>query len=146
MIAYVTIGVDDIARAERFYSAFLPALGYGLETYHGDLSYALPTTPGQSPASPEFYVKRPFNGSPASAGNGTMVAFEARNQAQVRALTILRGGRAPSGRNNCAARRRLALAVRANALFALAADSRFGRAVRVDHERHCGAVFCRRAE
>ena len=86
MIAYVTIGVDDIARAERFYSAFLPALGYGLETYHGDLSYALPTTPGQSPASPEFYVKRPFNGSPASAGNGTMVAFEARNQAQVRDL------------------------------------------------------------
>ena len=26
MIAYVTVGADDIARAERFYSAFLPAL------------------------------------------------------------------------------------------------------------------------
>ncbi len=31
MIAYVTVGVDDIVRAERFYSAFLPALGYELE-------------------------------------------------------------------------------------------------------------------
>lgn len=35
---------------------------------------------------PEFYVKPPFDGRPASAGNGSMVAFEASNQAQVRAL------------------------------------------------------------
>ncbi|WP_299603152.1 VOC family protein [uncultured Tateyamaria sp.] len=86
MIAYVTVGVDNIARAERFYSAFLPALGYGLEEYHGDLSYALPVPAGQSPVSPEFYVKSPFNGGSATAGNGTMIAFEARNQKQVRDL------------------------------------------------------------
>ncbi len=85
MIAYVTIGVDDIERAERFYSAFLPALGYSLERYHGDLSYALPVKPGQPPL-PEFYVKAPFDGDPASAGNGTMVAFEAQTQSQVRDL------------------------------------------------------------
>ena len=35
---------------------------------------------------PEFYVKPPSDGGPASAGNGSMVAFEASNQAQVRAL------------------------------------------------------------
>ncbi|WP_299045606.1 VOC family protein [uncultured Tateyamaria sp.] len=86
MIAYVCVGVDDIDRAERFYSAFLPALGYGLERYHGDLSYALPVAPGQAPVSPEFYVKVPFDRGPASAGNGTMVAFEARSQQQVRDL------------------------------------------------------------
>lgn len=86
MIAYVTVGADDIASAERFYSAFLPALGYGLETYHGDLSYILPTPPGQSPVSPDFYVKSPFNGGPASAGNGAMIAFEAHSQSQVRDL------------------------------------------------------------
>ncbi|MDA7430599.1 VOC family protein [Primorskyibacter aestuariivivens] len=86
MIAYVTVGADDIARAERFYSAFLPALGYRLERYQGDLSYALPVPPGQSPALPDFYIKAPFNGQPALAGNGSMVAFEARNQTQVRAL------------------------------------------------------------
>ena len=82
MIAYVTIGVDDMPAAERFYSAFLPALGYVLSYYHGDLSYALPEGSGL----PEFYVKRPFDGQPASAGNGTMVAFEAQTQAQVRQL------------------------------------------------------------
>lgn len=86
MIAYVTIGVDDIARAERFYSSFLLGLGYALEHYHGDLSYVLPVASGQVPVSPDFYVKAPFDGAPATAGNGTMVAFQARNQAQVREL------------------------------------------------------------
>lgn len=86
MIAYVTVGADDIACAERFYSAFLPALGYRLDIYHGDLSYALPVEPGQPPVFPDFYVKSPFDGRPASAGNGTMVAFQAQDQAQVRTL------------------------------------------------------------
>lgn len=86
MIAYITIGAEDMTRAERFYCAFLPDLGYHLERYRGDLSYALPTKPGQAPNLPEFYVKSPFDGQPASAGNGTMVAFEARSQQQVRDL------------------------------------------------------------
>jgi catechol 2,3-dioxygenase-like lactoylglutathione lyase family enzyme len=83
MIAYITVGADDIPAAERFYSAFLPALGYRLERYHGDLSYIPPGTP---PTFPDFYVKAPFNGTPASVGNGTMVAFQAESQRQVRDL------------------------------------------------------------
>lgn len=86
MIAYVTVGADDIAGAKRFYSAFLPALGYGLDEGPEGLSYVLPVPPGQRPVSPDFYVKPTFDGGPASAGNGSMVAFEARSQAQVRDL------------------------------------------------------------
>ena len=86
MIAYVTVGADDIARAKRFYSAFLPALGYGLKEGPEGLSYALPVQAGQSPVLPDFYVKPTFNRQPASAGNGAMTAFEARNQKQVRDL------------------------------------------------------------
>ncbi|MFY0308812.1 VOC family protein [Leisingera sp. D0M16] len=86
MIAYVTVGADDIARAKRFYSAFLPALGYELEEGPAGLSYALPAKPGQSPVPPDFYVKPAFDGRPASAGNGSMTAFQARNQQQVRDL------------------------------------------------------------
>lgn len=86
MISYVTVGADDMARAERFYSAFLPNLGYRVEEYHGDLSYVPATPPGQRQVSPDFYVKAPFDGGTASAGNGTMVAFEAPNQSTVRAL------------------------------------------------------------
>lgn len=86
MIAYVTVGADDIAKAERFYSAFLPVLGYRLEVYHGDLSYILPAESDQYPVQPDFYVKSPFNGQSASAGNGAMVAFQAQSQKQVRDL------------------------------------------------------------
>ena len=86
MIAYVTVGADDIARAKRFYSAFLPALGYGLSEGPEGLSFALPVAPGQVPVLPDFYVKPTFNGRPASAGNGAMVAFEAAGQEQVRTL------------------------------------------------------------
>lgn len=86
MISYVTVGADDIAGARRFYSAFLPALGYGVEEGPEGLSYALPVAPGQAPVLPDFYVKPTFDGRAASAGNGVMVAFEAQGQSQVRAL------------------------------------------------------------
>jgi len=86
VIAYVTVGADDIPRAKRFYTAILPALGYGLEEGPEGLSFALPIPPEQSPIPPDFYVKPTFDGRPASAGNGSMVAFEARNQQQVRDL------------------------------------------------------------
>lgn len=86
MIAYVTVGADDIARAKEFYSAILPALGYALEEGPAGLSYTLPAKPGRPPAQPDYYVKPPFDGRPASAGNGSMVAFEARSQNQVRKL------------------------------------------------------------
>jgi len=86
MIAYVTIGANDIARAKRFYSAFLPALDYRLKEGPEGLSYALPVQPGQPANLPDLYVKPPFDGNPASAGNGTMVAFAARSQKQVHDL------------------------------------------------------------
>lgn len=86
MIAYVTVGADDIDLAKRFYSAFLPALGYELSEGPEGLSYALPVPSGQKPVLPDFYVKPTFNGAPATAGNGAMVAFEASSQQQVRTL------------------------------------------------------------
>ena len=44
MIAYVTVSADDIVGAKRFYSAFLPALDYGLEEASEGLSCAAGTT------------------------------------------------------------------------------------------------------
>ena len=86
MIGYVTVGADDIRRAKRFYAAFLPALGYGFGEGAEGLSYALPARPGQPALSPDYYVKPTFDGRPASAGNGAMVAFQAQDRQQVRAL------------------------------------------------------------
>lgn len=86
MIAYVTVGADDIALAKRFYSAFLPALDYSLTEGPEGLGFALPVATGKAPTLPDFYVKPTFNERPASAGNGAMIAFEARSQSQVRDL------------------------------------------------------------
>ncbi len=82
MIAYVTIGSNDIARSKRFYTAVLPALGYSLSEGPEGLSFA----PGDPANGPDFYVKPPFNGAAATAGNGAMTAFEVPTQAEVRAL------------------------------------------------------------
>ena len=60
MIAYISVGVDDMARAKRFYTAFLPALGYELDEADGELGFALPVPPGPAP------VSRPFNQSSMS--------------------------------------------------------------------------------
>ncbi|MEQ6202010.1 VOC family protein [Sulfitobacter sp. HNIBRBA2951] len=95
MIAYVTVGADDIPRAKRFYCAFLPALGYELSEGVEGLSFALPVPDGQRATLPDFYVKPTFNGEPATAGNGTMTAFEAPSQSQVRdlhAAALIAGG------------------------------------------------------
>jgi hypothetical protein len=77
MIAYVTLGSNNIESAELFYSAFLLPLGYQLfKEGNGDLSYCLPKPSEMAPQLPDVYIKAPFNGKPASAGNGQMIAFE----------------------------------------------------------------------
>ncbi len=96
MISYVTVGADDLALAKRFYGAFLPALGYTVSEGSEGLSYTLPVSSGQPVQPPDFYVKPTFDGRPASSGNGSMVAFEAHNQHQVRELhaaALAAGGR-----------------------------------------------------
>ncbi|MCH2096377.1 MAG: VOC family protein [Rhodobacteraceae bacterium] len=86
MIAYVTVGADDIIAAQRFYTAFLPELGYSVRKGPEGLSFVLPPAPDQRAALPDFYVKPTFDGRPASGGNGTMIAFEAQDQQHVRRL------------------------------------------------------------
>ena len=96
MIGYVTVGVDDLALAESFYSAFLPGLGYSLDVSFEGLSYSIAVTPDQGYQPPDFYVKPPYDGQAASAGNGTMVAFQVPTQAMVRELhaaALAAGGR-----------------------------------------------------
>ncbi|MEL7025340.1 MAG: VOC family protein [Pseudomonadota bacterium] len=86
MISYLTVGADDFDAAERFYGSFLPALGYTHSREPGGLSFSIPAENDQTSASVDLYVLHPFDGQPTSPGNGTMVAFQARDQAQVRNL------------------------------------------------------------
>lgn len=89
MLSYVMVGANEIPAAERFYSAFLPKLGYELETWKGKLIYSLPGTPDQHNGPGAFYVVPPYDGGPASVGNGTMIAFRTKTHDEVRDLHAL---------------------------------------------------------
>lgn len=82
MIGNINIGADDYEKARKFYDAILLPLGYSVEQDASGLAYLI----ASEPKAVDIYVTRPFNGEPASAGNGSMIAFEATRQAQVRAL------------------------------------------------------------
>jgi predicted lactoylglutathione lyase len=81
MIGYVTLGTNDIERAARFYDQLLGELGakrfMESETF---IAWAA------SPQTPALSVIKPFDGNPASVGNGVMVALVMDTREKVDAL------------------------------------------------------------
>ncbi len=70
MIGYVMLGTNDIARAAEFYDALLGDLGANrfMET---DTFIAWSAAPN----APAVCVTKPYDGNPATTGNGVMVAL-----------------------------------------------------------------------
>jgi catechol 2,3-dioxygenase-like lactoylglutathione lyase family enzyme len=79
MIGYTTLGSDDLVRSRAFYDPVLAVLGAKLIDAFSDDSHAFYGSGGQS----LLCLIRPFDGRPASAGNGTMVALSAAGRQQV---------------------------------------------------------------
>lgn len=70
MISYVTLGVSDLAAAKKFYSELLADQGAKILIDMDRISFI-----GKSMTAPMLAVCVPYNQEPASAGNGSMVAF-----------------------------------------------------------------------
>lgn len=70
MIGYVTLGTNDLARATAFYDALLGEIGAG-RMMEGDSFVAWSVSPG----APGLGVIKPFDGKPATVGNGVMAAL-----------------------------------------------------------------------
>jgi catechol 2,3-dioxygenase-like lactoylglutathione lyase family enzyme len=82
MILYLTLGTNDLARATRFYDAALAPLGiHRLRTEPDESGYGLP---GDTRC--RLWVTRPYDGQPATIGNGSMPALIAPDEAAVRAF------------------------------------------------------------
>ena len=81
MIAYSTVGVNDMARSIAFYDAVFAPLGAVRET-------TSETWTGYRRAGDRgwFFLTRPFNRETATNGNGAMLAFLADNRASVDAF------------------------------------------------------------
>ncbi len=72
MIGYVTLGTNDLARATAFYDALLDELGIRRIMAFGERGHAW----GAAMDKPALLaIMTPYDGKPASAGNGTMAAI-----------------------------------------------------------------------
>jgi predicted lactoylglutathione lyase len=71
MIGYVTLGTNDLDRAVAFYDELLGVLGAKRFMAAEDVFVAWAVAPDQ----PGLSVTKPYDGNPATAGNGTMVAL-----------------------------------------------------------------------
>lgn len=92
MLLYLTLGTNDLGRATAFYDAALAPLGlHRCATHEDEIGYA---SAGNSRA--RLWLTRPFDGQTATAGNGTMPAFDAASRAAVdafHAAGLAHGGR-----------------------------------------------------
>jgi predicted lactoylglutathione lyase len=90
MIGYVTLGTNDLTKHAAFYDAIASEMGIGRMMEHE--TYIAWGRPGGAAG---IGLTRPFNGAPATVGNGVMVALEAKDRAQVdrlHALALSLGG------------------------------------------------------
>ncbi|MEF8726937.1 MAG: VOC family protein [Accumulibacter sp.] len=78
MIGYVTLGTNDLARAAAFYDELLKEVGARrLWEFPRGIAW------GVAEDKPSLCIMTPFDGRPASVGNGVMVALAATSREQV---------------------------------------------------------------
>jgi predicted lactoylglutathione lyase len=81
MIGYVTLGTNNLERAVAFYDELFATIGAGrfLETEQF-------VAWSKSPEQPGISITKPFDGKPATVGNGVMVAIMLDSTDQVDAF------------------------------------------------------------
>jgi catechol 2,3-dioxygenase-like lactoylglutathione lyase family enzyme len=81
MIGYATLGTRDMARAGAFYDALLGELGA-----RRFMDTARFVAWSVHPAKPALSIALPFDGQPATVGNGTMIALVVDSKDKVHAM------------------------------------------------------------
>lgn len=81
MIGYVTLGTNDIERTAKFYDALLEPLGAKRLMDFGRFILW-----GKSLSEPGLAATAPYDGKPATIGNGVMVALRMDSKDAVDAL------------------------------------------------------------
>jgi catechol 2,3-dioxygenase-like lactoylglutathione lyase family enzyme len=78
MIGYVTLGTNDLPRAAAFYDALLAEIG-AKRIMDLERGYVW----GVAMDKPALGVLKPFDGNPATVGNGVMVALTVNSRDKV---------------------------------------------------------------
>ena len=82
MFLYITLGTNDLVRARAFYTPLMASIGQVLRI-------AEDTGIGYGPPEPSriaLWITRPYDGKPATVGNGSMPAFDALTRSAVNAF------------------------------------------------------------
>lgn len=83
MDIYATLGTSDAAATTAFYDAVLSTIGWAARAdFPGWRGYSK----GGGDEGFTLWLCAPFNGEPASTGNGTMIGFPAASRGEVRAF------------------------------------------------------------
>ena len=82
MIAYTTVGSNDLAKAVPFYTALLEGVLGAKVFFKSDNGVGW----GVGPDKPMFTLLKPFDKNPATVGNGTMISLACSGPDQVKAL------------------------------------------------------------
>ncbi len=78
MIGYATLGTNDLPRAAAFYDALMAEMG-ATRMWEFDRGIAW----GRAPSTPSLAIMRPYDGKPASVGNGVMIGLVVASPADV---------------------------------------------------------------
>lgn len=81
MIGYITLGTNDLLRAGAFYDSLLAEFG-AVRTMDFPTFIAW----GTSPEIAALSVIKPYDGNPASIGNGVMVGLQADSREMVESV------------------------------------------------------------
>lgn len=81
MIGYITLGTNDLGIGAKFYDAIAQEMGVGrMMDFDQFVAW------GERDGPPGIALTKPFDGGRANVGNGTMVALEAKDGAQVKRI------------------------------------------------------------
>jgi hypothetical protein len=86
MLSYLSIGANDPRASALFYEAVLLPLGYGRDDSGEAVRFSLPDVVDRDNGPGTVWVQRPFDGRPATPGNGMMPAFQAPDADMVKRL------------------------------------------------------------
>ena len=79
MIGYVVLGTNDVARAAAFYDELLAEMGVTRMMDFGERGYAWAAAMDK----PMLCIMTPYDGQPATVGNGVMAGIAADTREQV---------------------------------------------------------------
>ena len=97
MIGYVTLGTNDLPKAEAFYTELLGLLGAKILLQDERMRFY-----GTGPEAPILSICKPYDEKPATVGNGVMVALapgsrEGVDQLYAKAMALGASDEGPPG-------------------------------------------------